>query len=246
MNYNITFMKKSASQFLLLFGLTMLILAACTKKDYITGGVPEDINKYKNTSTFDVLAGNPLYDTLVKVIDAAGMKDKINAQGTTFFAPSDFAIYSYLSRRTIFLQKYVNQDAKFGLDSLLYYVNKNINGTRDSLFLYLIPQLLTYDKLTETGAYFNTGLAGEKVIISYESTKDPGLGYNPLVSSYPRLVYFTHLWYPYTLNDANPAGDVPLEIGVRTRVITSGLQTQNGIINSLANSHVLFFYGTKQ
>lgn len=239
-------MKKSVNQVLLLVGLTLLILASCKKQDYITGGVPEDVNKYKNTSTYDVLAKNPLYDTLVKVIEAAGMKDKINAQGTTFFAPSDYSIYSYMTKRTVFLQTYVNQNAKFGLDSLLYYMTNNVNGTRDSLSLYLIPQLLTYDKLTETGAYFATGLAGEKVIVSYETTKNSYLGYNSVVSSYPRLVYFTHLWYPYTLNDANPAGKVPLNIGVRTLVTASGLQTQNGIINSLTNSHVLFFYGTKQ
>ncbi len=239
-------MKKSVNQFLLLAGLTLLVLASCKKQDYITGGVPEDVNKYKNTSTYDVLAKNPLYDTLVKVIDAAGMKDKINAQGTTFFAPSDYSIYHYLNQRTVDIQN-INYNAPvFGLDSLLYYVTNNINGTRDSLSLYLIPQLLTYDKLTETGAYFPTGLTNEKVIVSYETTKDTYLGYNPVVSSYPRLVYFTHLWYPYTLNDANPAGQVPLNIGVRTLVTTSGLQTQNGIINSLANSHILFFYGTKQ
>lgn len=239
-------MKKSVNQFLLLVGLTLLVLASCKKQDYITGGVPEDVNKYKNTSTYDVLAKNPLYDTLVMVIDAAGMKDKINAQGTTFFAPNDYSIYNYLAARTFVVQQTINQDSKFGLDSLLYYITNNINGTRDSLSLYLIPQLITYDQLTETGAYFNTGLAGEKLIVSYETVQDTYLGYNSVVSSYPRLVYFTHLWYPYTLNEANPAGDVPLDIGVRTRVTASGLQTQNGIINSLASSHVLFFYGTKQ
>lgn len=239
-------MKKSLNQFLLLAGLALLVLASCKKQDYITGGVPEDVNKYKNTSTYDVLAKNPLYDTLVKVIDAAGMKDKINAQGSTFFAPSDYSIYRYLAARTYVVQQTINQDSNFGLDSLLYYVTNNINGTRDSLSLYLIPQLLTYNMLTETGAYFPTGLAGDNVIVSYETTKDSYLGYNPVVSSYPRLVYFTHLWYPYTLNDANPAGDVPLDIGVRTLVVASGLQTQNGIINALDNSHILFFYGTKQ
>ena len=239
-------MKKSVNQVLIVVGLALLVVASCKKQDYITGGVPEDVNKYKNTSTYDVLANNPLYDTLVKVIDAAGIKDKINAQGTTFFAPTDYSIYNYLSARTFVVQSTINQNSKFGLDSLLYYISNNIDGTRDSLSLYLIPQLITYDKLTETGAYFNTGLPGEKVIVSYETVQDTYLGYNSVISSYPRLVYFTHLWYPYTLNDANPAGDVPLTIGVRTRVTASGLQTQNGIINSLASSHVLFFYGTKQ
>lgn len=238
-------MKKSARQVLSLVGFILLILVSCKKNKYISGGVPEDVNIYKNTSTYDVLAKNALYDTLVKVIVAAGIKDKINAEGNTFFAPSDYSIYSYLAKRTTELQTNVNQNAEFGLDSLLYYVSNNINGTRDSLSLYLIPQLLTYDKLTQTGAYFNTGLTSEKVIISYELTKDPNLGYNPVVSSYPRLIYFTHLWYPYNLSDANQAGDVPLSIGIHTLVTTSGLQTQNGIINSLTSSHVLFFYGTK-
>ncbi|MEO5942344.1 MAG: hypothetical protein ABIP30_15480 [Ferruginibacter sp.] len=239
-------MKKTVSPLLYLGIFTLLIVSSCKKNDYITGGVPENVNMYKNTSTYDVLAKNALYDTLIKVINAAGIKDKINAQGSTFFAPSDYSIYNYLATRTYVLQNTVNQNAQFGLDSLLYYVSNNINGTRDSLSLYLIPQLLTYNILTQTGAYYNTGLAGDKVIVSYELTKDPNQGYNPVVSGYPRLVYFTQMWYPYDLSDDNPAGKVPLNIGVHTLVTSSGLQTQNGIIHSLTNSHVLFFYGTKQ
>ena len=110
----------------------VLIFSAC-KKDYITGGVAEDVNMYKNTSTYDVLKGNALYDTLIQVIDAAGFKDKINEQGVTFFAPSDYSIYDYLYHRTTYVQNNINQDAKFGLDSLLYYVTNNVNGTKDSL-----------------------------------------------------------------------------------------------------------------
>src|SRR5664279_1847558 len=122
----------------------LCMLSACKKKDYITGGTTEDVNKYKNTTTYDLLKGNSLYDTLVQLIDAGGLKDKINEQGTTFFAPSDYSIYNYLNKRTLYVQQNINQDEHFGLDSLVYYLQNNINGTKDSMLLYLIHTCLLY------------------------------------------------------------------------------------------------------
>lgn len=224
----------------------LCMLNSCKKKDYITGGVSEDVNKYKSTSTYDVLKANPLYDTLVQLIDAANLKDKINEQGTTFFAPSDYSIFSYLNKRTIYVQQNINQNETFGLDSLVYYLKNNINGTKDSMSLYLIHSPLPFSSLTNTGALYPTELAGDTVAVSYEFTKDGNLGYNPVVSGQPQVVYFTQLWYHYDLNEANPAGDVTPDIGVHTLCKTSGIVTQNGIMNALENSHVLFFYNTKQ
>ena len=223
----------------------LLIFSAC-KKDYITGGVPEDVNTYKNMTTYDVLKSSPLYDTLVQVIDAAGIKDKINEQGTTFFAPSDYSILGYLNLRTIYVQENINQDSKFGLDSLLYYVTNNTDGTRDSLLMYLVHQPLSYSVLTNTGALYPTELAGDTVAVSYEYTKAGTLGYNSVVSSQPQIVYFTQLWYHYDLSKDNPASDIPLDIGVHTLCNTSGIITSNGIMNSLSNSHTLLFYNTKK
>jgi hypothetical protein len=221
------------------------MFSAC-KKDYITGGVTEDVNAYKKMTTYDVLKSSALYDTLVQVIDAGGLKDKINEQGTTFFAPSDYSILGYLVQRTIFVQENINQDSQFGLDSLLYYVTNNTNGTRDSLLMYLVHQPLSYSVLTNTGTLYPTELAGDTVAISYEYTKDGTLGYNGLVSSQPQVVYFTQLWYHYDLSNDNPASDIPLDIGVHTLCNTSGIITSNGIMNSLSNSHTLFFYNTKK
>ena len=138
-------MKKIMAFKLLSLGLITLAFSAC-KKDYIIGGDIEDVNIYKNTTTYDVLKSSPLYDTLVQVIDAAGLKDKINEQGTTFFAPSDYSIFTYMNKRTVALQL-INVNAKFALDSLLYYVTNNIKGTKDSLSMYLIKQPLIYSKL---------------------------------------------------------------------------------------------------
>lgn len=222
-----------------------LLISAC-KKEYIIGGVPEDVNMYKNTSTYDVLKSDPLYDTLVQIIDAAGLKDKINEQGTTFFAPSDYSIFSYLSQRTEYVQNTISLNARFPLDSLVFYLKNNVNNTRDSLLMYLIKQPLTYNILTNTGTKYATELPGDSVVVSYEYTKNGQLGYNDVVSGVPQVVYFTQLWYPYTISPSTPAGNIPPKIGVRTLVKTSGINTQNGIMNALENSHTLFFYGTRQ
>jgi len=223
----------------------IVLLAAC-KKDYITGGSVEDINKYKNTTTYDVLKSNALYDTLVQLIDTAGLKNKINEDGITLFAPSDYAVFNYLNERTKKVQATINANAKFALDSLFYYLRNNIKGTKDSLLLYLIKKPLLYNSLTDLGTLYPTELAGDTAIVSYEYTRNGTLGYNSVVSGVPQVVYFTHLWKHYDLSPSNPAGAVPNTIGVHTLVITSCIITKNGVMNALDNSHNLFFYGTRK
>ena len=223
------------------FFLILIAAMASCKKDYITGGQIEDVNMYKNNTNYEVLAQDPAYDTLVQLIDAAGLKDKINESGTTFFAPSDYSILEYLQLRTIFVQNNYDQYAKFDLDSLKYYLENNIDNIRDSLLMYQVHTPLPYESLTRTGVAYETGLAGDTVVVSYEP-----LGRSDVVSTVPRQVYFTQLWYHYDLSDANPAEDIPEEIGVREGVITSGINTKSGIMMYLNNFHTLFFYGTKQ
>jgi len=230
--------------FALLF-ITAIVLFTECKKDYINGGSVQDVNQYIHTTTYDVLKSNALYDTLVQLIDAAGLKDKINGADNTFFAPSDYSVRSYLNQRTIAAQA-TNQYAKFGMDSLIYYLKNNIKGTADSLRLYLIHKPLNFSVLTSTGALYPTELAGDTAIVSYEYTKNSNLGYSSLVSGVPQLVYFTQLWHHYEVSEATPAGAVPPNIGVHTLCKTSGIVTQTGIMNALDNSHILFFYGTKQ
>ncbi|MES2775067.1 MAG: fasciclin domain-containing protein [Bacteroidota bacterium] len=238
-------MKKIVSARLMIIAAVVVAFTAC-KKDYITGGEVEDVNKYSNTTTYDVLKENPLYDTLVRMIDTAGLKDKINAQGITLFAPSDYAVFSYLNLRTLNVQATINANKKFALDSLFYYLRNNVKGTRDSLLMYLINKPLMYPILTDMGTQYPTELAGDSAIVSFEYTRNTQLGYNTIVSNVPQIVYFTQLWKPYSLSPANPAGLVPNTIGVRTLVKTSCVITKNGVMNALDNSHTLFFYGTKK
>jgi len=237
-------MKKIAFFILIALSTCSIMWCGCSKK-YIVGGQPEDVNMYKNTLTYDMLKGNPLFDTLLRVIDTAGLKDKINETGTTFFAPSDYSIYNYLYLRTIQDQN-SNQYAQFGLDSLFYYLRNNINGTKDSLSMYLVHTPLTYNVLSSSGTAYPTALTDDTVVVSYEYTTNSLLGYSGYVSGRPQVVYFTQLWYPFTIGPSSPVDSIPINIGVRTLVTTSGITTQNGVVNVLESSHVLFFSGTKQ
>jgi hypothetical protein len=178
----------------------------------------------------------------VKCIDAAGFKDAVNANGTTFFAPTNFVIYNYLSLRTSVIQNTIDQNGKWGLDSLLYYLSNNVHGTKDSLKMYLFNQKLTYDVLTSTGKFYKSGLANDSVIISYEATKDIyGGGYNSNYSSPIKLLYLAHLYKPYPLSDANPSSEIPSDVGVRYLCPTTGINTSNGVIHVLPASHSLFY-----
>lgn len=208
------------------FVLIATMLFAC-KKDYISGG-EQDVTIYKSKTTYEFLETNPAFDTLVRVIDAAGLKDAINAQGVTFFPPTDWTIYNYLSVRTQIVQNTINQYSKWGLDSLLYYVTNNKNNTRDSLKMYLIAQSLTYDKLTENGIKYPTGLTNDSVNVSYKQVTS-GLGYNSNFSSPIKVVYFTHA------NKLNPSLTTPV------LCTTSGVLTKNGVVHVLSSSHSLFF-----
>ncbi|MES2331458.1 MAG: hypothetical protein V4539_17775 [Bacteroidota bacterium] len=229
--------------------VVVAMMGSC-KKDYITGGTVNDVNAYANTSTYDALKAAPNFDTLIILIDSAGIKNKINAPGTTFFAPNNSAILNYMSTRTNALQV-TNRSAKFGLDSLIYYLKNNIKGTADSLGMYLVSQALPYTILTNAGTKYPTQLAGDTAIVSFEiaaisdPTKSTVYGYTPLASSQPQVVYFTQLWQPYNLSDANPANKVPAKVGIHTICTTSCIKTQNGYLNALAYGHNLFFSFTK-
>jgi hypothetical protein len=224
--------------------VAIAIFSACSK-DYITGGEREDPNKWSNTTTYDYLKTVQQFDTLTQLIDAGNLQDAINQQGT-FFAVSNEAIFRYLNAKTLILQATVNQDAKFTLDSLKYYIQNNINGTKDSLLMYLIPgKVLTPDQLTEEGTLYPSGLKDNMVAVSFEETKDPNSGYNSTVSTIPRLLYFTQFWQPYTIDEDHTAADVPAGVGVHEGVNSSFIYTKSGVVNVLSPNNLLFFYGTK-
>ncbi|TDW95862.1 fasciclin domain-containing protein [Dinghuibacter silviterrae] len=223
----------------LLFFVPLVILS-CRKQNYITGG--QVSNPKVNMTTYDYLKGNSmhLFDTLILLIDAAGLKDTINQNGITFFAPTDYAIDNYFLARTLKAQN-VNPFAKYTLDTMLQY---DLAKVKDSLLMYIVHQPLPFSVLTNSGTVYHSALPGDSVIVSFEYTQNPNLGYSTFVSSEPQVEYFSQLWGtpPLPIN----APDLPTNVGVHTLCQTSGIQTTTGMLNVLENGHTLFFYGTNQ
>jgi hypothetical protein len=168
------------------FAAVALFMAACKKDNYIKGGSIHNPNV--NMTTVDYLRKNPLFDTLCLLIDKAGIADKINAQGISFFAPTDYHIAGYLDYKARIAQRQ-DSDKKYTIDSLIKY---DLNAFRDSIGVYIINKSITYGDLSQTARPFTTALNNTTANISYEEVRDEKLGYNPATGVFPRLVYFQY------------------------------------------------------
>lgn len=212
-----------------------IVFTSCKRDDYLIGGTLH--NPKVNATTYDYLKSNSmgLFDTLLLLVDKAGVKEKINKAGISFFAPTDYAITNYLNKR-VKEEQNIDPNRKWTIDSMIRY---ELPKFADSIDTYIINEALTYDKLTGNGAIYPTQKAGINSVVSYEETRDPNLGYNPNVSTIPRIVYYTMLLQPLT--PPIVASEITSDEGVRTRVQTSGIETNTGILHVLNNGHSLFF-----
>lgn len=106
---------------------SLLILAACKKDNYLVNDGNTNLERIRKMSTYDFLKESKVLDTVVLLIDRAGMKDEINGD-ITFFSPTNLGVASFLAQQTRAIQrKYNDENIKFTLDSL----------TTDSIKFYL-------------------------------------------------------------------------------------------------------------
>ena len=75
-------MKKINNHYIIVLVLMMLSFASCKKDNYKNDGGKSD--PHVNMTTYDFLKSNPLFDSLVRIIDHAGMKDAVNGNITFF------------------------------------------------------------------------------------------------------------------------------------------------------------------
>lgn len=217
------------------FCTIIIFFTSCKKNNYLVGG---SLHSAKvNMTTYDYLKSNSagLFDTLLLLVDKAGLKDKINQQGVSFFAPTDYSINGYLNSRALEEQQ-IDPYRQWTIDSMIKY---EMPKFIDSINIYFVNEALTYDKLTINGTLYPTLKPGSDCVVSYEETRDPALGYNPNVSTIPRIVYFTFLLQ--ALTPPIVASEITSDEGVHTRVQTSGIESTTGIIHVLNNQHNLFF-----
>jgi len=212
-------MKKNFQLPLYILALS-LVLVSCKRDEYFIGGSTHSAKV--EMTTYDFLKSNSagLFDTLLLLVDKAGIKDQINRQSITFFAPTDYSIGKYLGARALEEQN-IDPFRKWTIDSLIKY---ELPKFIDSINVYCLPKTTPYNSLKEDGEPYETLHPGTSALISYEETRDPNLGYNESVSTIPRIVYYTLL-----------------PDGKKERVQTSGIQTNTGMVQVLNNNHILFF-----
>lgn len=226
---------KNIIKLILVIALANIILLSCKKDNYISGGQLE--NATTPLTTYDYLQSNRfhMFDTLLMLVDKAGVKDLINQKGVTFYAPSDYSIDNYLDAKTLEIQKKF-PGQQYSIDSLIKY---DLPKFADSIKTYIIPQTVTYKNLTQNGVVYNTSKSGAKAVISFEVTYDPSLGYNSALSTPPHVEYYNFV--KGKLPQTVVASKLSDTVAVRVLCQTTGLTTATGQLNVLSNSHVLYF-----
>lgn len=227
---------KKIIKYLAVIVLAVAVFEGCKKDNYIVGGQLQ--NTVTPLTTYDYLKSNRfnMFDTLLLLVDRAGIKNVINQQGITFYAPTDFSINNYLTTRRL---EVYNRDPKktYTIDSLIKY---DLQSFKDSINLYIIPKTVTYNSLSQTGVLFNTAFANKQAVISFEPTIAANLGYTSVVSTPPNLEFYTYI-KGGPLPSPLIASAIPPSVGVRVLCQTSGLTTATGQLNVLVNSHTLYF-----
>ncbi|MCM5530593.1 hypothetical protein [Parasegetibacter sp. NRK P23] len=225
-------MKQTRSAYFLVFAFLLCSLFSCKKNSYKNdGGVH---NEKVNMTTYEYLSSKPIFDSLVKAIDLAGLKDLVNSN-ITFFAVTNWGVNDYMLAKK--QQKIIavgNENISFSMDSL----DKEVLG--DSLKMYMFDGLLTRDKLNTKGAYYQSlfgPMAGDKKLyLKLRRTLD----YNAYVDY---VDYLNYTMVIGTLDADEPVGtQIPPTLRDRTEDCqTSGIITTTGVIHVLNNYHRLFF-----
>jgi hypothetical protein len=216
--------------------LGILIFSACKKDDYINDG-GKILTGRVNMTTYDYLKSNPKFDSLVKIIDKAGMKDQVNGN-ITFFATTNYGAADYVSAKK--QEKIVqvgNENIKFTIADL------NPVELRDSLKIYMFSGKITRNQLNTEGRLFNSLLGpmnGVTWLIKLRRTND--------FSQY--VDYVDYLNFTKVIGTRDDLEADPTTIPQDRRDISYDCQTSNiitttGILHVLDNRHRLFFNAGK-
>lgn len=202
-----------------------ILFCSCENDDYlIDGGIS---SPYLNKSTYDYLASNPLFDTLVMAIDKAGLKSELD-KTVTLFAPTNFSFNNYIQLKTEIGRL---EDPNF----VYKFEDIPVEVLRDSLSMYIFTGKILRQDLRKEGDIF-TNIIGTELKIALMPQKDftEELPNNP---EYVEIFYKRgKFWDKWDAKELPPA-----EQDTKVRIQTSGLLSTNGVIHVLQNTHTLFF-----
>lgn len=227
-------MKKSIFPGILI--LMTVVIFSC-KKDYTIGGSITD--PHVNMTTYDYLKTNPLFDTVLLLIDKTGLKDEVNAS-KTFFTFTDYAVTNYIKAKQEDLRTTRNdENLVYTFDSL------DFAGLKDSLRAYMFSEEISRNNTTASGRLFKAN-DGELRFIQLIPSGDYTDG--TVFSQRPNYLYFTKLIasefnYPVPTDSTGIPSLKPEQLALRTVCQTSGIITTTGILHVLQNNHRFAFYG---
>lgn len=218
-----------------LFALLLFFLFACEKDNYkVDGGKSE---AHVNKTTYDFLKDHGSFDSLVKIIDRAGIKDIVNSD-VTFFATSDYGVREYVAaKKQEKIAEEGDENIKFGINNI------PVKELRDSMMIYLFDGKINRDNLTPDNKYFVSkfgAIPNVRFNIKLRRTRD----YNNYLDYVDYLNYTKVIG---TLDAEEPDYNaIPKEeIDKSYDCQTSGIISTTGILHVLSNSHRLFFNAGK-
>jgi len=204
----------------ILSGLFLIVLGSCQKNDYYVDS--GNSNAKYNGTVLEYLQNNPyhLFDSVVKVINLAGMDDIFKTDSITFFAPADTCIAASISYLNFQLAQKgkdtisnLNQLPKeFWRKELSLYVFKGLHRLKD------YPQVDPKNLQVFPGGYFPS--FDEKVM-------HIGVIFNDVNGV--QYAGYRQLMINYFSGTTPPAGTLLWE----TLVASSDINPNNGIVHVL-------------
>jgi hypothetical protein len=211
--------------------ISIIALSGCKKDSYKNdGGIS---NAYVDMTTYDYLKSNSQFDSLVRVIDRAGLKDVVNGN-ITFFATTNYSVAPYVAaKKNQIAIKTKNENFNFGIKDI------PAQELSDSLKTYMFQGKINRDQITVSGTLYNSLLGtipNVQYLIKFRRTFD----YNSYLD---HVDYVTYTKVRGTRDDqeANPNAIPDNLKDLSADVQTSGIITKTGIVHVLTGYHRLFF-----
>jgi len=209
----------------------MVIFTSCKKDEYKNDGGLS--NAYVDMTTYDYLKSNPKFDSLVKVIDKAGLKDAVNGD-VTFFVTTNYGIADYVrAKKNEKAQQTGNENFDFGI--------KDIPAAElsDSLKTYLFAGKINRDQITVSGKLYNS-LLGPTANVQYMIKMRRSFEYATYLN-YVDYVNYVKVIGTVDDDELDPDNIPDDQLDRAVEVQTSGIITKTGIIHVLNGNHRLFF-----
>ena len=209
--------------------LFALVFCSCEKNDYINEGGVHD--PHVNMTTYDFPNSHPKFDSLVRIIDKAGLKEAINGD-ITFFATTNWGVADYVSAKK---QKRIielgDENIDFDIDDL------DVGELQDSMRMYMFDGEITRETLTTDGAIYESRIGPEMpFVLGLRRTRD----WSDYVD-YVDYLYYTRVIGTRDDLEVNESAIPDAERDEREDVQTSGIITTTGVIHVLSGDHILFF-----